>query len=59
LALDQLSKNKKYEDPKIIMRVTDKEEVDYEVLRKNQLKNFQHFYDNLDNNLIEGSPDHF
>jgi hypothetical protein len=33
------------------MRSTDKSKVDYEKYRKDYLKNFEHFYDNLDVDL--------
>lgn len=35
------------------MRPTDQKIVDYEKLRKEQLKNFDYLYDNIDQNLLD------
>lgn len=47
---DQSPERAKYEKPHVIMRSTDQQQVDFEVLRKNQLKNFQNFYEVLGEN---------
>lgn len=40
-----------YQAPVIEMRPSDKSKIDYEKIRKDYLKNFENFYDNLDVDL--------
>lgn len=46
---------REYEVPQIVARPSDKQQVDYEKLRKDQLKNLNNFVDNWDQNLHNDS----
>lgn len=50
---DEYNKKKYEEIPIIKMRDTDKKIVDYEKLRKDQMKNLDSLYENIDSKLFD------